>query len=267
MQQSLHSIFSVIKPVIGCIHLQPLPGAPGYSGDFQSVISKAINESQMYEQAGVHGLIVENFNDVPFYPDTVPPETIAAMAVVTREIVNSTRLPTGVNILRNDARAAIAVATVTGSQFIRVNVHMGAMVTDQGLIQGQAHHSARLRSALYSKVAIFADVAVKHAAPLAERSLELEVLDLIERGMADAIVVTGDRTGGVTSIERIRRVRAASSLPVLAGSGVTAEQLPALLPLVDGLIIGSIFKEDGRATNPLNEQRIAGFMNAWRQAL
>lgn len=257
-------MFPVAKPVIGCIHLQALPGSPGYDGDIEAVYRRALNEAATYLRSGVHGLIIENFNDVPFYPDAVQPETIASMTVVTRDIVRLSSVPVGVNVLRNDASAALAIAAATGARFIRINVHMGATVTDQGLLQGQAHRTARLRSALNARVAMFADVAVKHGTPLAQRDLDIEVLDLIERGMADAIIVTGDRTGGMTSLERLERVRKISSIPVIAGSGVTADQLPDLLPLVDGMIVGSVFKEDGRAVNPLSEERVLHFMEQWR---
>jgi len=256
-------IFSTPKPVIGCIHLLPLPGAPLYDGNLKGIFERALREADIYHRLGLHGIIIENFGDSPFYPESVPAETIAAMTAVTRDVVQHCPLPAGVNVLRNDARAAVAVATATGAAFIRVNVHMGAMVTDQGLVQGRAHETARLRNALRSDVRILADVAVKHAVPLAARPLELEVADLSERGMVDGIIVTGDRTGCAVDGRMLETARSSCTVPVFAGSGTTPENLPELYPMVDGFIIGSYFKHDGNPLNAVSEDRVRRVMNTW----
>lgn len=264
MYQTAFSLFSTIKPVIGCIHLLPLPGAPLYDGNLKGIFERALREADIYHRFGLHGIIIENFGDSPFYPDRVPPETVAMMTAVTREIVQHCPLPVGVNVLRNDARAAMAVATAAGAGFIRVNVHMSAMVTDQGVIQGRAHETARLRNVLRSDVRILADVAVKHAVPLAERPLALEVADLAERGMVDGIIVTGDRTGSAINIDTMETVRSAGTVPVIAGSGTTPDNLPSLFSHADGFIIGSYFKHDGNPLNTVSENRVGTLMKIWK---
>src|SRR5262249_40138922 len=156
----------------------------------------------------------------PFYPHQLPAETIAAIAAVTREIVRAVDVPVGVNALRNDAQAAMAIATATEADFMRINVHMGAVVADQGLIEGSSHTTLRLRAALRSHVLIFADVGVKHATPLvAARDLATEARDVTERGLADALIVSGDYTGEATRPEDVDLVRQHTTLPVLIGSG------------------------------------------------
>ncbi|MEZ5197639.1 MAG: BtpA/SgcQ family protein [Bacteroidales bacterium] len=248
------------KPIIACIHLMPLPGSPNYDGSIQRIYDIALTETQMYANAGVDGLIVENFRDVPFYPSQLPPETIAAMASVTREIVNLYKGPVGVNALRNDAAAAMAIATATDASFIRVNVHTGAVITDQGMIEGKAHETLRLKAALKSNALIFADVAVKHATPLGNRGIDLETKDLTERGLADAIIVSGNRTGGAADIKELEIVRKNTHLPLLLGSGVTISNLEDYYPLADGFIVGSTFKKDGKATNTVEKERVLKFM-------
>jgi hypothetical protein len=47
---------------------------------------------------------------------------------------------------------------------------------------------------------------------------------------------------------------------VLLGSGVTPASLPKLLPLADGFIVGTFFKKDGMATNPVDPQRVCELM-------
>jgi membrane complex biogenesis BtpA family protein len=195
----------------------------------------------------------------------VDPETVAAMARVVTELRSLTPLPLGVNVLRNDAAAALAVAAVCAGQgaFIRVNVHSGAMVTDQGVIAGQADRTLRRRRELGADVAILADVLVKHAAPLGEWTIEDAARDAVERGLADALIVTGVGTGQATDMADVRRVRAA--LPnaiVLVGSGVTVETVAKTLTIADGVIAGTALKVGGVTTAPVDAERVRRFVAA-----
>ena len=160
-----------------------------------------------------------------FFPDKVPSETIAMMAAVSREIINRINIPLGINVLRNDADAALAIASTVGADFIRVNIHTNAVVADQGLIQGKAYATLRKKILLQSKVLIFADVGVKHASPLKDRGLTLETQDISERGMADALIVSGTRTGEASNAGDLNLVKQNTHLPVLIGSGMTPDNI------------------------------------------
>lgn len=259
-----YRIFPTPCPVIACIHLQPLPGAPRFES-MHAVYQTALAEAEIYARQGVDGLIVENFHDAPFYPNAVPAETVAAMAAVVRELVRAHTFPIGVNVLRNDAHAALAIATACEAAFIRVNVHLGAVVADQGILQGQAHETLRLRRQLGSQALIFADAGVKHASPLAGRGLAAEAHELAERGKVDALVVSGAFTGAETSLADLRTVAEVAKLPILVGSGTTEANLPELFAHSQGLIVGSTFKRDGFVENPLDEARVASFMQRVQQ--
>jgi membrane complex biogenesis BtpA family protein len=255
-------LFPVQKPLIACVHLMPLPGAPLYTGNMQHVYETALAEVEIFMRHRIDGLIVENFRDKPFFPGRVPAETIAAIASLTREIVKIVNVPVGVNVLRNDAEAAIAIATATGAHFIRVNVHMNAVVSEQGIIEGRSHETLRLRSALRSHALIFADVGVKHAAALADRGLATETKDLAERGLVDAIIVSGELTGAETKTEDVDIVRKNTNLPILIGSGATPENLHKVFSKVDGIIVGSYFKKDGKGNNLVEEARVKKFTDS-----
>jgi uncharacterized protein len=261
---AFHDLFTSPKPLIACVHLLPLPGSPLYAGTMRQVYETALAEVDIFSRYPIDGLIVENFRDMPFYPHALPAETIAALAAVTREIVQAAQVPVGVNALRNAAQAALAIATATEADFMRVNVHMGAVVADQGMIQGTSHETLRLRAALRSQVLIFADAGVKHATPLADRGLATETRDLTERGLVDAIIVSGDYTGAATSLEDIKIVRQHTTLPLLVGSGATPDNLPHVYAHVDGLIVGSYFKQAGKAENLVEEARVKLFTEALR---
>lgn len=246
------------KPVIGCVHLFPTPGSPQYDGDLDRIYDVALWESRLMAKHGVDALIVENFRDKPFFPDTIPPETVALMAGVGREIVKAVDIPVGIAVLRNDPEAAIAIATAIGASFVRINVHVGAILTAQGLLQGKSHKTLRLRQALKSKVAIFADAGVKHSTPFAYRELAQEIKDL--SGVSEAVIVSGELTGMETNVSDLVTAKRVTSGPVLVGSGATVENLETMYNHADGFIVGSAFKQGGNAMNLIEESRVEAFM-------
>ncbi len=252
-------LFASKKPIIGVLHLLALPGAPLYDGAMQKVYDQALLELDIFKRNAIDSVIVENFRDVPYYPGRVPAETIAALA-----IVRAAGMPVGINVLRSDGEAAVAIAAASGAHYVRVNVHMGVVVSEQGLIQGMSQASVRLRSALKSNALIFADVGVKHASALADRGLTSDTRDLAERGLADAIIVSGERTGAETCADDVDVVRAATTLPLLIGSGATPENVHKVLPKVNGLIVGSYFKKDGIGDNVVDESRVQTFLRMVR---
>ena len=251
-------------PVIGMLHAPALPGSPEYNGDFSSIRHAVLRDAEALVAGGVDGLMLENFGDSPFYPERVPAITVAAMTSLGSDLRWRFDVPLGINVLRNDGRSALAVAVACGAEFIRVNILCGARVADQGLLQGIAHDLVRERSNLRAQsIQIWADVDVKHSAALAGRPLADEVTDLIERGKADAIVVSGSATGQPIDLATLRAVKAAAATtPVMIGSGVTAETIRQMVPFANGAIVGSSLKQDGKARNPVEIGRVRRFIEA-----
>src|SRR5687768_5408107 len=211
MSLSLDSSFAdlwpgVKRPVIGMLHAPPLPGAPRYGGDLAAIRQRVLADAAALAEGGVHGLMIENFGDTPFYPGRVPGHVIAHMTALAAEVRRAVpQLPLGINVLRNDGLSAMSVAHAVGAAYIRVNVLCGARLADQGFLHGIAHDLLRLRRELdAAQIKIFADVDVKHSAAIAERPLVDEVDDTIERGLADALVVSGAGTGKATDPEKVK---------------------------------------------------------------
>jgi len=253
--------FDTDRVVVGMVHLDALPGAPDFGGDRAAIRDAALRDARRLEAGGVDALMVENFGDAPFHADDVPKHVVAAMAAVVRDLRRETDLPLGVNVLRNDAEAAVSVAAAAGADFVRVNVHAGARLTDQGVVEGKAAETVRLRDRLDADVSILADVDVKHSAALAERPLTEEVAELIERGHADGVVASGAGTGHETDRDHLRAVVDARDdlgvdAPVFVGSGVTQETVGETLDLADGAIVGTALKEDEETTAPVDEARV-----------
>jgi hypothetical protein len=222
------------------VHLRALPGAPLFTS-MSDVLELALHDVRALAAGGCDGFVIENFGDRPFTRGRVEAETVAAMTSVIAELRREVRLPFGVNVLRNDALSAIAIAAATGAAFIRVNIHTGAAVTDQGIIEGDAYATLRKRAALAPEVLIFADHLVKHAIPMGEMSAK----DLRLRGLADAIIVTGTETGAAADPSRLRELREVVDAPLLVGSGLTADNA-AQFADADGAIVGTSIKTDGR---------------------
>ena len=253
------------KLLIGVVHLQPLPGSPRWQGDLEALIEFAVNDARAYARGGAHALFIENFGDVPFTKGSVGPETIAAMAAAGRAVRQVVPLPLGFNVLRNDACAALALCAACGGSFIRVNVHAGAMLTDQGLIEGNAYETLRFRQRICPSAQIFADVHVKHAVPLGDWSIQDAARDTIERGLADALIVSGEGTGQPTELADLERVRrTCPTTKILLGSGVTLENVGTYLPAADGFIVGSSLKRGGKLPNPVDARRVAALAKAIR---
>jgi membrane complex biogenesis BtpA family protein len=251
--------------LIGVVHLRPLPGSPRWRGNMDAVIAAAIADAKAYEKGGADAVFVENFGDAPFTSSSVPPETIAAMAVAGGAVRESVAVPIGFNVLRNDAEAALGLCVACGGGFIRVNVHCGAMLTDQGIIEGDAFRTLRRRRELGSAALIFADVQVKHAVPLAPMPIEISARDTLERGLADGLIVSGTGTGVATSLEDLERVRTACPRARLwIGSGITADNVQGYLELADGVIVGSSLKRGGRIDNPVDVKRVAALRRRMR---
>ncbi|MFO7893717.1 MAG: BtpA/SgcQ family protein [Longimicrobiales bacterium] len=249
--------------VIGMVHLPPLPGAPAWGGSMDAVLHRATADARALHDGGVDALLVENYGDAPFHK-TVGPETVAALTAAVLAVRDVTDRPVGVNALRNDATAALAVAAATGARFIRINVHTGGMHTDQGWIEGRAGETLRLRSRLAPGVAILADVMVKHATPPPGLTLEEAARDAAVRGRADALIVSGAATGQATALEDVRTVAGLVDVPVLVGSGVTAATARAALEVAAGAIVGSALMEGGRAGRPVDPDRVRSVVEAAR---
>ena len=261
--EDLAELFGASSPVIGMLHLRPLPGSTDGGATLSSVRERLLRDCRALLDGGVHGLILENYGDSPYYPGPVPPHTVAYMTTLAKEVRGLTSKPLGINVLRNDGLSALAIATAVGARFIRVNVYTGARVSGEGLIQGQAHEVVRYRHALGSDVRIFADVDVKHSTGLGSVELEDEVREAILRGKADAVIVSGRATGIETSMADLREAKAAAGdVPVLAGSGVTSATVADTLRHADGAIVGTGFKYGDVTDNPVDEARVRVLMQA-----
>jgi uncharacterized protein len=264
----LNQIFKTPNPIIGVVHLLPLPTSPRWGGSLDAVMDRAAREATALASGGVDGIIVENFFDAPFANDRVDPAVVSAMTLIVGRLMNLITLPVGINVLRNDARSGMAIAACVGAQFIRVNVLTGTMVTDQGLIEGQAYDLLRYRRELGSDIKIFADVLVKHARPLGSPNLTIAVRETLERGLADGAILSGWATGSPPNLEDLELAReAANGKPIFIGSGASWENIGTLIQAADGAIVSSSLKRRGQIDQPIDPIRVSQFVEAMRRSV
>ena len=253
---------------LGVVHLAPLPGAPRPTA-LPEVLDRARADARALAEGGVDGVIVENFGDAPFFPGAVPPETTASMALALEAVRSEIgELSLGVNVLRNDARAALGLCAATSASFLRVNVHTGAMVTDQGLIEGRAAETLRERARLAPETSILADVHVKHAVPLGPTGIDALIEaceETWQRGSADALILSGRATGSARAVDDYARVRERVAAPLLCGSGFDLENGAAMLEHSDGAIVGTSLKRGGDAHAPVDLERVKRMAGLFRR--
>lgn len=257
----------------GVLHLLPLPAGPRVSPGFGAVLERALADADALVAGGADGCILENLGDAPFTAGRVEPHVSASLAVLGDRLRArfGDRLRLGVNVLRNDGRAALGVAAACGASLVRVNVWSGATWTDQGLIQGQAHQLLRYRRELGAhegpgRVAVAADLLVKHGVPAGSSDLAAVARDTAGRGGADLLIVTGGATGAPTDLDQLLVVRdAAPTTPVWVGSGVTVQTAPEVARLAHGAIVGTALHHDGDLSAPLDPDRIRAMRGALRR--
>jgi len=184
------------------------------------------------------------------------------MAVIAAAVRESVKIHVGINILRNDARAALGIAAVIGCDFMRVNVLSGVTATDQGLLEGDAAYLLRERSRLHVDVALLADVQVKHGKSLSSTDLGLAIEEVGLRSLADGVIITGATTGrapDISVLETARQFARPYQIPLYLGSGANHDNLKEVRPWVDGIIVGSSLRKGGVAGADLDPARVREF--------
>ncbi len=227
--------------VIGVVHLKPLPGSPNYTS-LEEVVEDAIRDAKILEEGGVDAIIIENYGDKPFKKE-VGKEVVACMTAIALEVKREISLPIGINVLRNDAIAALSIAKAVKADFIRVNQLFFPSITPEGIIDSKADEIMRFKRFIDCNAMIFADISVKHAIHLA--SIEDYILNA-ERSLADALILTGKTTGAEVNLNELKYVRKIVDMPLIVGSGVTAENVSKIVEFCDGVIVGTYFKRRGR---------------------
>jgi membrane complex biogenesis BtpA family protein len=265
--ESLADLFGVEKPIVGMVHLWPLPSAPGYRGyGMETIHGRARRDAEALLAGGVDGLIVENMWDLPYHVGgDVQLEAVTAQAVAAAKIKEMAGVPVGVNVIHNGWQAELAIAIAAELDFLRICILTGARLWDTGdFDQGCAADLLRRRKELGAEhLKLLADVDKKHSVPFPGIDLETHI-EWTEFYRADALIVSGRMTGSAPPLDKVRRAKEAATRPILMGSGTNADNIADFLQYADGAIVGSSLKVDGVMENPVDEARVRAYMAAVR---
>jgi len=267
--QSPQELFGRAKPVIGMVHLWPLPGAQGYTGyGMDKIVEHALADARALQDGGVDGIIVENMWDLPYFVGTdVPAEGMTAQAVAARAVVEEVDVPVGINVVHNGGLVTLAIAVAAGAQFIRVCLLTGAQIWDTGeLDHGCAAALMRKRKELSAEhIKVLADVDKKHSVRFPGIDLATHI-EWTEFFGADALIVSGAMTGSPPEVDKVRHACRLASRPVFLGSGTNEANVAEFLELADGAIVGSSLKEGGDPTAPVDVELVRRYVQAARKA-
>jgi len=245
-------LFPERKPLIGMVHLLPLPGSIHYDGNLELIIERAKKDVNNLQSADFDGIIVENFSDIPYPTGDGPLERTVAFTIILNEIRRIYNRPLGVNIQFNDFKSEIITAGLCGADFIRVEAFVDSVTTAGGISTACSANLLRLRKEMgFEHVAIFADVHVKEASLIGNTTFE-ESIKYAESSGADAVIVTGKSTGQSTPMDKVLSARNNTSLEILIGSGFNHRNAKEVMTHVDGVIVGSSIKVGGKVSNPID---------------
>ena len=259
-------LFNLDKPVIGMIHVDPLPGTPKYSGSVKSVIDRAKSEAELYRSCGINALMIENMHDVPYLNRNVGPEITSLMSIILYEIKKNYDVPAGIQVLAGANKDALAAAHSAGADFIRAEGFVFAHVADEGTFNSDAGEILRYRKQIGAEsVLIFTDIKKKHSShSITADTGIVETAKAAEFFLSDGLIITGSSTGHEPSLNEIKDVKENVNIPVLAGSGITEANVNEYLEYCDALIIGSYFKKDGLWSNPIDAERVKALLKKIR---
>jgi membrane complex biogenesis BtpA family protein len=257
----LREVFGVRKPIVALLHLQALPGDPGYGGDMAAIVSRARNDLYALQEGGVDGILFANEFSTPFQlqADAV---TIGAMGYIIGSLRSEIKLPFGINVCLNPL-ASLDLAAATGAGFIR-STFTGAYTGETGLYSHDAAAVMRRRKYLDAEsIRFLFKVNPEGDSWLVDRDIRAVTRSIIVQCAPDGLCVSGSSAGSETSTDLLAAVKSVSDrVPVFCNTGFTLETAAEKLAVADAACVGTAFKTSGGAEGTVDAGRVAAIMNA-----
>jgi uncharacterized protein len=266
---SLSEMFPhVSMPVIGMLHLPPLPGSYNYAGQpLGAIVEYALREASILAASGFDGFLMQNAGDRPASLE-ICPEKVAYMSVIGAAIHRAyPTIPLGVNVCWNVPKATIAVCHAAGGAFIRLeHVYIGMAITAHGPVYGCAYEATQFLKLLDAKhIRIFADVYEAHSVPLGRVPIEQAARQATGGCQADVVVITGHTFA--ESVEMIQEIkRWAPEITVILGGGSDRQNVGEAVRFADGIIVGRSLKSSPHMMAPIDPAKAEAYMEAVRRA-
>jgi len=229
---SIKKVFWPTKPIIAMIHV--------FEGNLESQINQALLDLSLLEK-WVDGVIVENYDCGYKDSNLATKEMVERLIAVTKAVVKHTSRPVGVNVLPNDYEQAFQICAKTGARFVQLDHVTGQFV---GKSSVDPEHLLSVRKQ-YEDVILLGGIHPKYYT-LVDPSTPISQSAVTAKQLTDAIVVTGEYTGGETQMDDLQKVKtAAPDCALIIGSGLNVRNIKDQLSVADGAIVGTAFKRDG----------------------
>lgn len=262
----LKTTFGSDKPIIGMVHLPPLPGSPLYdpNGGMRKIVDSCAKDIEALQGGGVDAVMFGNEGDRP-YLLKASPVTLAAMAQAIGEVKRLIKIPFGVNYLW-DPVATVALAIASGASFAR-EIFTGIYDSDMGLWAPDAAGALRLRADGHRQdLVLMFNINAEFASPVGSRPIAQRAKSAVFSSLADIILVSGPMTGQPAETADLKLVKdALKETPVFANTGVNSDNVADVLRIADGAVIGTHFKVDGNTWNSVDKARVKRFMDKVRK--
>lgn len=256
------NLFNIQKPIVGMIHVSALPGTPNYEGTINLIIEQAKKEALIYKENGIDAIAIENMHDVPYLKRKVGPEITSLMSIIAYEVKNLTKLPCGIQILAGANKEALAAAYSAGLDFVRVEGFVFSHIADEGIMDADAGELLRYRKHINAEnVLVFTDIKKKHSSHSITKDVDIaETAKTAQFFLSDGIIITGLSTGIEANIDEVKKAKTNIDIPVIIGSGITAENIKKYFQYADAFIVGSSLKKEGKWMNEVDAERVKELM-------
>ena len=188
-----HEMFGIEKPIIALLHLDALPGDPGYCGSMDTVLDHARQDLIALQNGGVDGILFANEFSLPYQP-VADIAVISAMAYIIGNLKELIRVPFGVNVVKNPI-ATIDLAAATGARFGR-SCFSGAYMGEYGLYTSNSGEAIRHRKALgIQNMKLLFKVNPEADCYLVQRDIQVVARSIMFGDFADGLCVSGSAAG------------------------------------------------------------------------
>jgi len=224
------------KPILGMLHL---------SG--QHVVDRAKRELDILQDEGVHGAIIENYH-------SGIEDVIGVLENINWKDYSNLKL--GINILPNDYKMALSLASEHNFDFIQLDHIAGNYLNTKSVIE-EEYLMVREQ---YPNIKVLGGVWPKYYQPIPESILEDDLKSAMFR--CDAVVVTGKGTGKETPLDKVEKFKKIiKDFPLIVGAGLNSSNVKEQLKIADGAIVGSCFKPFNRTNEIIDKLLVKEFMD------
>lgn len=255
--------FGVERPVIGCLHMQALPGTPYADPDMtlEEQIRRLKVDARTLQDAGFDAVVFANEGDRP-YLTPVGPDTVANYTRIATEVISELDVPYGCGVLI-DPIATLAIAKAIGARFVRTYVtgSYEGLFGSQKFCPGEIFRYQRQIEA--QDVRVYTYFEAHAGTSLDTRPSE----EMLEAGVAN-LPIAGALFGGAHAGLPPEQSHIAHlkerfpEVPIIIGSGGTVDNIAGLLAHADGVIVGTSVKYDGLLWNNVDPARAEAFIKA-----